>query len=363
MAFDLCKDGFDNDEDGMIDDCGMQISGVSTVPPVPEYDPVRCNYNRTGAGGWPPPDGNDHGPEPDGDPEDDCHPFEEVRAATKGLLSRMYFPYDRMGLVTYASVENVDVSLQDGTDCEVLEDALGVNDVCLPTEPEPDGMQVSIEPGNPPPPVCNPFTGDPRGCTNTNTADGLTEAGNQFGYYTREEAVWVVILLSDGAANAKRISADVGDPNSWLCPGSTFVQPFCRDPWAATRHAFGDGDYDADDAARDAADFVGCDATTPAADCTGTGQGAVIFSIGLGDLMINSTACDASYGGSCEPDLGESLLRFVAAVGDDGDPATDPCNTIGTGNSCGNYYFSPTGSGLLKVFEAIASRIFTRITH
>jgi hypothetical protein len=33
------------------------------------------------------------------------------------------------------------------------------------------------------------------------------------------------------------------------------------------------------------------------------------------------------------------------------------------GTDCGNYYYSPTGSGLMRVFEAIASRIFTRLTH
>jgi len=151
------------------------------------------------------------------------------------------------------------------------------------------------------------------------------------------------------------------------------VQPFCRDPWSTTRHSPpppvppGDPDYDTDDAARDAADFVGCpDAQSfdPAlTDCDASGQGAVIFTIGLGDLMINSTACDPSYSPTCEPDLGEKLLRYAAAVGDDGDPGTDACSSTGAGNSCGNYYFSPTGSGLLKVFEAIASRIFTRITH
>jgi hypothetical protein len=53
----------------------------------------------------------------------------------------------------------------------------------------------------------------------------------------------------------------------------------------------------------------------------------------------------------------------VAAVGDDGNPTTNPCGSVATGNDCGNYYFSPTGSGVLQVFEAIAGRIFTRITH
>jgi hypothetical protein len=33
------------------------------------------------------------------------------------------------------------------------------------------------------------------------------------------------------------------------------------------------------------------------------------------------------------------------------------------GADCGNYYYAPTGAGLLRVFEAIASRIFTRLTH
>ena len=46
-------------------------------------------------------------------------------------------------------------------------------------------------------------------------------------------------------------------------------------------------------------------------------------------------------------------------------PTTDPfCSPDpGIATSCGNYYFSPDGSGLVQVFEDIASRIFTRITH
>ncbi len=89
----------------------------------------------------------------------------------------------------------------------------------------------------------------------------------------------------------------------------------------------------------------------------------MIFTIGLGDLVTSNTACATAWGATCEPDLGEQLLRYIAAVGDDGDPTTDPCSTFGVGADCGNYYYSPTGSGLLEVFEAIASRIFTRITH
>ena len=88
--------------------------------------------------------------------------------------------------------------------------------------------------------------------------------------------------------------------------------------------------------------------------------------------MTDNRNCDPAayppgYPGGCQPDAGEALLRYIAGVGDDGDPATpsaiDPCFGKPTAQSCGNYYFSPTGSGLLRVFEAIASRIFTRITH
>jgi hypothetical protein len=62
------------------------------------------------------------------------------------------------------------------------------------------------------------------------------------------------------------------------------------------------------------------------------------------------------------------LLRYVAAVGDDGNAATDPCSGLyGSAADweewCGNYYFSPTGNDLDLIFEDIASRIFTRIIH
>ncbi|MGD8553572.1 MAG: hypothetical protein PVG02_07925, partial [Anaerolineales bacterium] len=102
--------------------------------------------------------------------------------------------------------------------------------------------------------------------------------------------------------------------------------------------------------------------------CSAPGQGAVVFTIGLGNKVTDDDKCDTAFYGTCEEDQGEKLLRFIAAIGDDGNPATNPCkdssgNWLPKGTSCGNYYYSPTGSQLLPVFEAIASRIFTRITH
>ncbi len=78
---------------------------------MPDSDPATCNLNRfqTDDGA-----GDDPGPPPDGDREDDCHPFEEVRDATEALLSRMYFPYDRMAVVTFANVGARQLHLADG---------------------------------------------------------------------------------------------------------------------------------------------------------------------------------------------------------------------------------------------------------
>ena len=158
---------------------------------------------------------------------------------------------------------------------------------------------------------------------------------------------------------------------SWICPGAaslpTWIQPTCRDPYADTRHPPSDPEYDADDAARDWAEFLGCLYELPGGDhiagCpTGGGQGAVVFTIGLGGLMVEAPSCAPYYAGTCDPDLGEHLLRYAAAVGDDGDPYTDPCSSTSPGESCGNYYFASGGADLDAIFDAIASRIFTRIT-
>jgi hypothetical protein len=89
----------------------------------------------------------------------------------------------------------------------------------------------------------------------------------------------------------------------------------------------------------------------------------VIFTIGLGTAVT-----DYVKGG--QPDAGEQLLRYIANVGNDGNPdpapSSDPCAgppPYAIGTSCGNYYYAPEGADLQKVFEAIASRIFTRINH
>jgi hypothetical protein len=272
----------------------------------------------------------------------------------------MYFPYDRMSLITFNATATTALTLGAGDNLAAAAGAI-------------NAMRVANDPASPVP--CNfAVTLDARGCTNTNTGEGLRIGGGQFGAFTREEAVWIVILLSDGGANAGR---ETLAPFDWICPAPggpnspTWVSPFCRDNvFEVLTGAFG---YDAEDDAQFWGAWVGCpDANSPQpAACAPYfpgGQGAVIFTIGLGDLVVDSHACDPvayppGYPTGCEVDVGEELLRYIAGAGDDGDPGTDPCSAILTGVSCGNYYFSPTGAGLNAVFEAIASRIFTRLTH
>jgi hypothetical protein len=342
MSYDLCCDGQDNDGDGTIDDCFNGPDGgwlVARSGAIDDCDVATCTANGT------------------------CQPFEDVRTAAIGLLDYMTFPFDRMSIITFARQASLLVSLQAGTSRGAVQGVLEAMAVAPdPIRGETDGPCGSL--GDP---------ADPRGCTSTNSADGLRGPAAEFGSYGRQEAVWVVIFLSDGGANAA-VWTDENPilPESWICPGTaglpTWIQPSCRDPYASTRHSSAAVDeYDADDAARDWADFLGCLYEVPSGDhvagCpAGGGQGAVVFTIGLGRLMVEAPSCDPYYAGSCDPDLGEHLLRYIAAVGDDGDPYTDPCSSASAGSSCGNYYFASGGADLDEIFDAIASRIFTRIT-
>jgi hypothetical protein len=213
------------------------------------------------------------------------------------------------------------------------------------------------------------YSDDPSYLPTTNIGGGLKLAGNMFGLETREDALWVVILLTDGMANATMADEDGTDdiydfstypvgncPNDW-----TF--PLCQDEDISTRHDAGSGSYDADDYARDMADFVGCPSEDGQGTCAGTeGQAAVIFTIGLGNGVLDTTKEANSL------PYGTALLRYIAAVGDDTDPTTDPCDEFWDDQDewqewCGNYYFSPEGDQLVTVFQDIASRVFTRLAR
>ncbi len=228
-----------------------------------------------------------------------------------------------------------------------------------------------------------PNIADGSTCQTTNIGGGLKLGASLFGLDMRKDALWLVILLTDGAANATEVSHQ-SDPEYLdaghnvlqeiklslpigFCPttGDIHIDNGCRDRLVTTRHTSTNSEYDADDFARDMADLVSCDPTTPKAGCSQAGQGAIMFAIGMGRTVVNDfTPPKTSFSDDNGVPYGDAFLRYAGAVGDDGDPSTDPCAGVpinASGYSCGNYYFSSSGSGLDAVFNQIASRVFTRL--
>lgn len=283
-------------------------------------------------------------------PVHNCHPFEEVKAAASAFVDQLYFPYDRVAVVTFDDHSRVDLGFSDNkADVKAAIGNLGVVDppVCptasgpcrvyerdpntgVPTDLNNDGV---IDYYGFDCPVYH-LTGNPDTCGTTAIGRGLNYAGKEFANPAtyRKDSLWVVILLTDGAANA---------PSS-TCPNNTWTNPFCRDLSATSRHCFQQDAtaclaaggvywperYDSDDYARDMADFVSQD------------QGALIFTIGLGPLVQNSIPLNDSGEGA-----GEQLLKYAADTGG------------------GKYYYSPGGNQLRAIFLDIAQNLATRLTQ
>jgi Flp pilus assembly protein TadG len=286
-------------------------------PGDPNRDPSICNHL------------------PNGSYTGDCHPYHEVKQAAVDFVQELYFPYDRVSVVQFDKVAStvLHLSSDEPTITSAIKGLTVIEpDVC-PTADGPCrlydvyGAYQGFD--------CSIFhtTGNPSGCGTTNIGGGLREAGNEFANPPiRQEALWVVILLSDGAANSSH-----PDP---FCPNYTWLNPYCRDshtPYQrycaeatdtsciAKGGVFNLSRYNTDDYARDMADFVAED------------QRALIFTIGLGSLVQNSLPIDGGQG------AGERLLEYSADIG------------------AGSYYFAPTGAQLRDIFLEIASNIATRI--
>lgn len=348
MAFDVGCDGDDDDGDGEVDDgCPGEAGKEGAYPDDYYRNPVRCN------------------------PAGECHPFEEVRDAARKLMDQMYFPYDRVAVVTFDRVGRV---AQDLTPSRASVDAV-LDDLEIFNKDTEDPDWVGIN--------CPGFPPDPTGCLSTNSGDGLKKAGQILSGNGRKEAVWVVIFLSDGIANTANsmdtalltIPPQKSTLDQWYCPYSTRyaegvneIGPYCSDGLASTRHSSSDlENYDAEDYARDMADWLGCpDPETDGQDYCGglDGLGTVIFSVGLGDRVLDAHSGKVGvYTQPIDRDLGEQLLRYIANVGYDANPHTDECDGVPEGTSCGNYYFAREGADVAAIFEQIGDRIFTRITR
>ena len=285
----------------------------------------------------------DRGDDPADDPSacnahDTCQPFEDIKGVAENFVNNLYFPFDRVAVVTFDTDAHPTQPLTSSKQAALS--VIGNLNVYSPPacdtahgpcrNYDEHNNYIGLE--------CPLFrsTGDPSSCTSSNIGAGLAMAGNLFANPPmREDALWVVILLAGGPANASSAEDKHAFPYGY-CPSSTWsTPPFCRDNSASSRHSSGDLEYDADDYARDMADFV----TDPI-----TGQGAVIYTIGLGDLVRNTS-------GAGDPDAGELLLKYAAE------------DAGGVNANHGVYYFAPSASDLDEVFRAIAENIATRLSR
>lgn len=328
--------------------------------PVPLYDSMRdptvCNYADTG----------------DGMPGE-CHPFEEVKqAAVDFVRTAMYFPFDRVAVISFDKYATADLSFSDidyaSTDPGVIESTIisTIEDLrvfeaegeCPQGRPCRsyrsgddaferflcgDGWAFPMDPSDP---LTFEDENDPSLCMSTNVGGGMLVAGNQFAIPpVRQNALWVVILLGDGAANGGQCPRSTWGLQDWS--GDDIVL-FCRDGSSDTRHCadpdaarkarclneggvWDPDNYDADDYAHDMIDFVAYD------------QQAFIYSIGLGDLVSQATVGD--------PESGEALLRYAANAGD------------GQTGDAGLYYAAPTAAELRSIFQRIAENIAIRLSQ
>ncbi|NLX11020.1 MAG: hypothetical protein GXY36_15335 [Chloroflexi bacterium] len=255
-------------------------------------------------------------------------------------------------------------------------------------------------------------------CGNTNIGGGIRAANSALTNPSdiRREAVWVMIVLSDGAANVTDPAegATEGTYGYWgYCPWATFCInkgpglpkdkyqwpecealtgtsnpgepniPICNDDNPNTRHFCLDwssqrpgarnpecgptGSYDADDYARDMADFAGLSEVEDGV----PGNFISMFAIAFGDDVINEAT-------------GAPLLRYIADAGDNGfidnnleqdwrddknvnnsDDFGNPdvCEGKAPTEQCGQYYYATDLAALNRVFEDIASKLFTRLSR
>lgn len=96
------------------------------------------------------------------------------------------------------------------------------------------------------------------------------------------------------------------------------------------------------------------------------GEQVTIYAVGIGSGITNTSTSILDDDAYLTP--AAAMLRYFAAVGDDGDRVTDQClDSSGVpyavGTSCGNYYYAPNAFQLSQIFEAIASKIYTRLSQ
>jgi Putative Flp pilus-assembly TadE/G-like len=249
----------------------------------------------------------------------------------------------------------------------------------------------------------------PISVVSTCTGCGIRVATNVLVSSGRTNAVWVMVFLSDGVANMSDTSQtfpydpktkvgvksvypngycggrivinnvpppDPKYPNYWLtyCQDNASVNPaglrHCINSDSATcplgsvaLTASGSGysepyePYSVLDYAKDQTDAAALRVSSNPLEKP-TGNDIAIYTI----LFKSNPTIDVASRGA-------PLLRYMAAVGDDGNRDTDPCVTKYGSDSatptgqCGQYYYAEDVNALKLVFRDIASRIYTKISE
>ncbi len=315
-----------------------------------------------------------------------CEPMRAVKTVAWDFVSHLYFPYDRVAVVTMTSqhaggsrypIEVIPLTSDRGTvqseidgvkvfeprECDGSGDDEGI---CLQYDGAGTfgGANCEIYDMH-----SNEYDVNPSSCPSSNVGgvlslarQALTGSGNANNM--RLDAFWVVVALIGGPANSTDV-VDVDYPNGF-CPQNTWQLayqqgPWCRDAYPSTRHYDSDplveytnphpdaggatmdiSLYDADDYARDMAD----DLATLTSE-----NGVTIYTIGLGAQIQNPAKDGSGNPIPGEPPPGEDLLQYIAE------------EAGGAGINHGQYFYASDSSALSNIFERIAQGIATKISQ
>ncbi|MDO9086964.1 MAG: pilus assembly protein TadG-related protein [Anaerolineaceae bacterium] len=214
---------------------------------------------------------------------------------------------------------------------------------------------------------------------------GVRQGANQLRGGGRFGSVWVMVFLTDGAANL----SDLPNPLDLNNPIPVeFVNGFCGGPldepfWTSSCFDNKFNDYIVDHPTLPPRYCFDDDTSECPPDSTPTtlspfysvldyamdmvDEAALTSSTNVNEPLGNEMAIYAIRLGSMTIGSAEYFMRYMAAVGDDGDRTTDPCYVSGVpvaaNTSCGQYYNAPSGLYLAPIFEDIASRIYIKITQ
>jgi hypothetical protein len=272
------------------------------------------------------------------------------------------------------STLNEPCDLSDFPDCTFSDHYCGVNDVW---DMNSDNKITAADIGG-------LGAGKSTSIVSTCTGCGMRQASDTLVKYGRTGSVWTIVFLSDGVPNMSDTKfTDIGNPDfanypngfcngglgsglwSQLCVDLDMYPRYCIDstettcpPGSIWDNAPKSLNYTSLDWAMDTTDATALIKSTNQYEPSG--NEITIYTIGLGaagggNQQTNTPPADVF--------VGEQLLRYMAAVGDDGDRTTDPCQGVAPWHTCGQYYYAPTGDALKGIFLDIASRIYTRISE